>query len=101
MRLNRSSLCRQYKSAPYAGNIQFYAEWRSVSGATPVFVWMRSLLQKRMQSSIIRLASFKGAGLWRQNHSVFNMEQKFSAIALSYGFPFLDMDDVKHKIVSA
>ena len=32
------------QKSTYVGNIKFYAEWRSVSGATPVLFWMRSWL---------------------------------------------------------
>ena len=33
---------RTVQKSTYVGNIEFYAEWRSVSGATPVLFWMRS-----------------------------------------------------------
>ena len=33
---------RTTQKSTYVGNIQFYAEWRSVSGATPVLLWIRS-----------------------------------------------------------
>ena len=35
---------RTAQKSPYVGNIKFYAVWRSVSGATPVFNWIRSWL---------------------------------------------------------
>ena len=35
---------RTAQKSPYVGNIKFKAEWRSVSGATPVLFWMRSWL---------------------------------------------------------
>ena len=35
---------RTAQKDPYVGNFKFYAEWRSISGATPVLFWMRSWL---------------------------------------------------------
>ena len=34
-------IVRTAQKSSLVGNIEFYAEWRSVSGATPVFNWMR------------------------------------------------------------
>ena len=38
------------------------------------------------------ISSRKGGRFVAVNHSVLRIEKKFSALALSYRFPFLDMD---------
>lgn len=71
--------------------MKFSWERRCISSASSVFK-LDALMVAEVKEVNHLISSRKGGRFVVVNHSVLRIEKKFSALALSYRFPFLDMD---------